>query len=322
MADRVLITGGAGFIGLHLASRLLADGHEVVLVDDLSRGRRDRELVRILRHAELIECDVAEPWAGKGLARAYDAVYHLAGVVGVRNVAADPGRTLRVNVGATLNLAQWCLRHQPGKVFFGSTSEVADGAGQLSLAAYPLPESVPFALVAPRSPRAVYALSKMTGEAALLHLGGPTVVRIGRYHNAYGPRMGTAHVIPELIGRLRRGDDPLTLPGAGQSRSFCFVSDAVDATVRLMAVSDPAPIVANIGNDAEEVTIADLATRLCAVAGRHPRVRPLPAPEGSPQRRRPDLITLRSLTGYEPQVPLAAGLRLTYAWYARAGQAR
>lgn len=320
MPDRVLITGGAGFIGLHLARRLLGDGHDVVVADNFSRGRRDPELARVLDHAELIEHDLTEPWDGPRLARAYDAVYHQAGVVGVANVVADPVRTLRVNVVSTLNLAQWCRRHTPGRLFFSSTSEVADGAGQLNVADFPLPESVPFVLAAPRSPRAAYALSKMAGEAVLANLGRSAAVRIGRYHNVYGPRMGTAHVIPELIGRLRRGDDPLALPGADQSRAFCFVSDAIEATVRLMALDDPAPIVANIGNDREEVTIAGLAAELCALAGHYPSVRRLPAPDGSPQRRRPDLTVLRALTGYEPQIPLAAGLRRTVTWYACAGR--
>ena len=315
MADRVLVTGGAGFIGLHLARRLLADGHQVVLADDLSRGRRDRDLALITAHAELIEADLTKPWTDRRLRRSYDAVYHLVGVVGVANVTADPGGALAVSVAGVLRLADWCRQYEPGLVFFSSTSEVSDGAGLSGLQSYPLAESAPFVLGEPWAPRSAYALGKMTGEAILAHLGGSARVRIGRYHNAYGPRMGMSHVVPEVIARIVRGDDPLTVPGAAQRRAFCYVTDAIEATLRLAAVAGQEPVVANIGNDAEEVTIGDLATRLCAIAGRHPRVQAMPAPHGSPARRRPDLTVLGELTGYQAQVPLSTGLLRTYDWY-------
>jgi UDP-glucuronate decarboxylase len=317
VADRILITGGAGFIGLHLARRLLADGHEVVLADDLSRGQRDDDLAIIRREADLVEADLTAPWADQRLRRSYDRVFHLAGVVGVGNVSADPARTLRVNIGSVLRLADWCQRHEPGSLFFSSTSEVADGAGQSGLAAYPLPESVPFVLGDPTSPRSAYALSKAAAEAVLIRLSGTTRVRVGRYHNAYGPRMGRSHVVPELIVRLIRGEDPLPLPGGEQRRAFCYVSDAIEATLAVMDLPEPEPLVLNIGNDAEEVTITDLAGRLSAIAGRHPALHLLPAPDGSPDRRWPDLTELRVRTGYAPEVPLSSGLALTYAWYSK-----
>lgn len=316
MPDRVLITGGAGFIGAHLARRLLADGHEVTLADDFSRGVRDREFIEIARHAELIEADLTRPWTGPRLNRSYDAVYHLAAVVGVANVMTDPARTLRVGVACALRLADWCRVHEPTRLFFSSTSEVSDGAGLAGIAPYPLAESVPFVLQDPWSPRSAYALGKAAGEAILAHLGGTTQVRVGRYHNVYGPRMGMSHVVPELIARLMHGDDPLPLPGMEQRRAFCYVSDAVEATLRLMALPGAAPLVLNIGSDLEEVTIGELAGMLCSITGRHPTLTALSAPPGSPSRRLPDLTGIRALTGFNPEVPLGAGLRLTYDWYA------
>ena len=318
MPDRVLITGGAGFLGAHLARRLLADGHEVVLADDLSRGMLDPELTAITSHAEFIEADLTQPWSDRRLARAYDAVYHLAAVVGVANVMANPARTLRVNLACVLQLVDWCRDQEPGRLFFSSTSEVSDGAGLARVAPYPLAEWVPFVLRDPWSPRSAYALSKVTGETVLAHLGGATQVRIGRYHNVYGPRMGMSHVIPELIARLMRGDDPLDLPGKEQRRAFCYISDAIEATLRLMALPGAAPLVLNIGNDRDEVTMGELAMTLCSITERHPRLRALPAPTGSPSRRLADLTAIRALTGYAPEVPLGTGLRLTYEWYASA----
>lgn len=322
MPDRVLITGGAGFIGAHLARRLLADGHEVALADDFSRGERDPEFTEIARHAELIEADLTRPWTGPRLARGYDAVYHLAAVVGVANVTTDPARALRVGVACALQLADWCRVHEPARLFFSSTSEVSDGAGLAGIAPYPLGESVPFVLQDPWSPRSVYALGKVAGEAILAHLGGATQVRIGRYHNVYGPRMGMSHVVPELIARLMRGDDPLALPGMTQRRAFCYVSDAVEATLRLMALPETAPLVLNIGNDRDEVTIGELAGMLCSITGRRPTLTALPAPPGSPPRRLPDLTGIRALTGFTPQIPLSVGLRLTYDWYASSDDRR
>jgi UDP-glucose 4-epimerase/UDP-glucuronate decarboxylase len=317
MGDRILITGGAGFLGAHLARRFLRDGADVVLLDDLSRGQDDPEFAELQGQAEFIRHDLTRPLTDRRLARPFDAVYHLAAVVGVGEVTADPARTLRVNLASTLSLTEWCGRNPPGSLFLSSTSEVADGAGLLGLASYPLPESVPFVLTAPRSARSSYALSKMACEALVGHLGSQTRVRIGRYHNIYGPRMGMSHVIPQLIARLLRGDDPFILYGADHTRSFCHVADAVDATMRLMAVRDPAVVVANIGNDLEETVIGALAAELFSLAGRLPVVDSRPAPEGTPLRRLPDLTTLRTLTGYQPAMRLSDGLPETYQWYER-----
>lgn len=312
---RVLLLGGAGFIGLHLANRLLADGHEVTVIDDFSRGRRDRALGRLAGRAEIRSADLTDPASYTRLEHRWDHVYMLAAVVGVRNVESGPARVIRVNTLALLHLLDWIA---PGtRLFSASTSEAYAGGVSAGVVPVPTPESVPLMIQDVRSPRYTYAISKLLGEAAVLHTAearGFAAV-VGRFHNVYGPRMGADHVIPELSLRAMRGEDPFDLYGAGQSRAFCYVDDAVDAMLALMDTPEAAGQIVHIGDDTEETNIGDLAKLVLRIAGRNPVVRELPAPAGSVARRCPDLTLLRALTGYEPRVPLEEGVRRTYAWY-------
>jgi UDP-glucose 4-epimerase/UDP-glucuronate decarboxylase len=327
VAERVLITGGAGFVGLHLARRLLADGAEVTLLDDFSRGREDADLraqVGGASHAgtagsgtvELVVHDLTKPVPSGLLRGGYDSVYHLAAVVGVRKAGEQPGLVLNVNLRAALNVLDWCLASRPGAVFLSSTSEVMDGAARLGLASFPVPEDAPFALPDPALPRASYALSKVAAERLFAQCADEFRVRIGRYHNIYGPRMGYDHVIPQFIGRALTRTDPFPLYGAYQSRAFCYIDDAVAATVALTRLPGSEPLIANIGNDREEIRIDRVAERVLRLAGYQPEVSLFDPPPGSPDRRLPDLRTLRRLTGYEPEVGLDEGLRRTFDWYA------
>src|SRR5262249_4628599 len=147
------------------------------------------------------------------------------------------------------------------------------------------------------------------GEAAVLHEARARTLRVvvGRFHNVYGPRMGADHVIPELSLRALRHENPFRLYGADQRRAFCHVSDAVEAMVRLMATEAACGRIVNIGNDAEETRIDDLARLVLETAAFAPTVEPVPAPPGSVDRRCPDLTRLRALTGFQPKVGLAAG---------------
>ncbi len=316
MAERVLITGGAGFIGMHLARRLLRDGAEVTLLDDFSRGRCDAELRAISPLVTLVTHDLTTPIPPGLLGDSFDHVYHLAAVVGVRQASQDPYRVLNVNLTSTVRILDWCRSQPPAAVFLSSTSEVADGVARLGLSSFPVPENVPFVLPDPASPRASYALSKIVAEALLRQLGGEFRVRIGRYHNIYGPRMGDDHVIPHFIGRALARRDPFPVYGAMQSRAFCYVDDAVAATVALMRLPARDPLVANIGNDSEEIRIDRLAERVVRLAGYQPVLRLLDPPAGSPDRRLPDLAVLRNATGFEPEVDLDTGLCAAFEWYA------
>ncbi|MCA2214074.1 NAD-dependent epimerase/dehydratase family protein [Jidongwangia harbinensis] len=313
---RVLVLGGAGFIGLHLCRRLVADGHAVTVVDDFSRGADDRDVaaLRAAPGVRIVSADLTDPAAWSALSPGHDQVYLLAAVVGVRNVEADPARVIRVNTLTALHLLDWL---PPGRrVFFSSTSEVYAGGVSAGVVPVPTDERVPMLVRDVAEPRFAYGISKLLGEAALLHgvaaAGGTAVV--GRFHNVYGPRMGADHVIPEMSLRALAGEDPFRVWGADQSRAFCYVDDAVEAMLRLMA-NPAAQGVVNIGDDTAETNIGDLAKLVLRVAGAHADLVTRPAPAGSVTRRCPDLTRLRELTGFEPAVPLEDGLARTFAWY-------
>lgn len=314
---RVLLLGGAGFIGAHLARRLLQDGADLTIVDDFSRGQDDPDLAAIRQHpaADVVSADLTQREAWEALPHGWDQIYLLAAVVGVRNVERDPARVLRVNTLSVLHLLDW-VQGEP-RVFFSSTSEVYAGGVDAGIVPVPTAEDVPVMVQDVRSPRFAYAISKLLGEAAFVHATHDAGIRatVGRFHNIYGPRMGQDHVVPEMALRAMRNEDPFLVPGADQFRSFCFVVDAVEAMVRLMAEDRSVGQIVHIGDDTAETNIADLAKLVCRVAGVSPTIVPRPAPPGSVRRRCPDLSLLRSLTAYEPATPLEEGVQRTVDWY-------
>ena len=318
---RILILGGAGFIGGHLAARLAAEGHALTLVDDLSRGRRDAALEALAArpNVRFVEADLTRAGALDPLPRDWDQVYMLAAVVGVRNVETDPARVVRVNTLALLHLLDW----MPGRgevLFFASTSETYAGGVAAGHVPVPTPETVPLGIPDVAAPRFAYAASKLLGEVAVVHTARARGLRavIGRFHNVYGPRMGRDHVIPELSLRALRREDPFRVFGAEQRRAFCHVADALEAMTRLMATEAAWGQVVNIGNDAEETRIGELVALILRIARAAPRVEERPAPPGSVARRCPDLGRLRALTGFAPKVSLETGVAETFAWYREA----
>jgi UDP-glucose 4-epimerase/UDP-glucuronate decarboxylase len=315
---RALILGGAGFIGYHLAARLVNDGYTLTLVDDFSRGRRDPEIETLCARpgVTLVQADLTRPDALAALSRAWEHVYMLAAVVGVRNVETDPARVVRTNTLALMHLLDW-LAPESGALFFASTSETYAGGVLAGTVPVPTPEDVPLSVEDIRAPRFAYAASKILGEAAVIHTARARGLRavIGRFHNVYGPRMGADHVIPELSLRALRRENPFRVYGAEQRRAFCHVSDAVEAMLRLVTLPAAWGQVVNIGNDTEETRVEDLARLVLRVAGFDPDLDRAPAPAGSVARRCPDIARLRALTGFMPKLTLEAGVRETFAWY-------
>jgi nucleoside-diphosphate-sugar epimerase len=310
---KALVLGGAGFIGVHMTRRLVADGHDVTVVDDFSRGRNDPELSEL--NVPVISADLTDPRAFDAIPHGWDQVYMLAAVVGVRNVEKDPARVVRTNTLALLNTLDWL---QPGeKLFFASTSEVYAGGVSAGIVPVPTPETVPLMIEDITAPRFAYAASKMLGEEAVVHMGRASDIPfvIGRFHNVYGPRMGADHVIPELSLRAIRREDPFKVFGTDQYRAFCYVDDAVEAMLSLMTSDKAAGEIVHIGNDGEETNIGDLTKLVLRVADHFPALDVEDAPVGSVARRCPDLTKLRALTGFEPVVSLEEGVRRTFEWY-------
>jgi UDP-glucuronate decarboxylase len=313
----VLLLGGAGFIGLHLARRLVREGQRVTIVDDFSRGRADPDLQALRAHpaVSIVSGDLTDAQTWAGLPHGWDQIYLLAAVLGVRNVEQDPIRTIRVNTLTALHLLDWAEPDEP--IFFSSTSEVyADGVGA-GLVRIPTAEDVPVMVADVTAPRFSYAISKLLGEATFLHgtRSKKLTAVVGRFHNVYGPRMGGDHVVGEMSLRALGRENPFVVWGADQHRSFCYVDDAVEAMLRLMRVSEAAGQIVHIGDDTAETNIADLAKLILRLAEFSPEIRTAPPPPGAVARRCPDLTRLRALTGFEPAVPLEEGVRRTFEWY-------
>jgi len=315
---KVLITGGSGFVGFHLASTLLARGERnITLVDNFSRGRRDAEVEGLLKggNVRLLELDLADPASYRALGGGYDEVYHLAAVIGVRNVMERPWDVVRVNALATILLLDWFRSGGGAKILFSSTSEAYAWTRLFHEIPVPTPETVPLALTDLRLPRSSYAGSKIFGELAVTHACADRPFVIVRYHNVYGPRMGWQHVIPEIIGRLEDGENPLVVFSPGHTRAFCHVDDAVRATIACMETPAADGGTFNVGNDREEISVRELVGAIMQTVGRVVPTIEKDAAHDPVARRCPDLSRLRSVLGYEPVIPLKEGLQKTAAWY-------
>ena len=317
----VLILGGAGFMGYHL-TRYLAQqlSYRVTLVDNLSRGELDNDLQELLgrySHLEMVTADLSVPESFTDLGGPFDHVYLLAGIVGVRNVESHPERVIHLNTSIILNTLEWIRRVGCGRLLFASTSETYAGSVELGIAQVPTAEDAPVAVLDIRHPRYSYAVTKMLGEAAVTHYtrayGFEAV--IARYHNIYGPRMGFDHVVPELMERIGKREDPFPVYGLEQTRAFCYVADAIEASHALMHCALNECELVHIGNDQEEITIEHLLAKLFDIADFHPVVKALPAPGGAVSRRCPDISKLWGLIGTRPQVGLSEGLVRTWDWY-------
>ena len=315
--SKALITGGAGFIGSHLGGRLLELGYAVDLLDDFSRGSNDDVLASLqqLGGIRLIERDLRRPGALDDCDDDYDYVVHLAAIVGVANVVGRPYEVLRDNVSMTEQTIALARRQRALQRFlFASTSEVYAGTLETFGVAIPTPERTPLVVPELDRPRTSYMLSKLYGEAMCHQARIPfTIVRP---HNVYGPRMGLAHVIPELLQRAHEATDGrLEVFSVEHKRTFCFVDDAVEMIVRSLESPLCRSQTLNVGTQAPEVTIRDLAELALAVVGRELEIVPQPATPGSPERRCPDMSRTIELTGYASRVELEDGVRRTYEAY-------
>lgn len=317
MSERkILITGAAGFVGCHLATELSRDsGNQLTLVDNFARGRHDADLTTLLAqpNVRLISADLSSPEGFEQLGGGYDHVYHLAAIIGVKNVMSRPYDVVRINALTTLHLLEWFRGGSAAKLLFSSTSEAYAWTQQFHELPIPTPEAVPLALTDLANARSSYAGSKIFGELAITHSGKPFV--IVRYHNVYGPRMGFEHVIPELFQRALAGQNPLVVFSANHSRAFCYISDAVAATIAAMESADANGGTFNIGNDEEEVNIGELARRVLATAQVTSAIEPQHAGHDPIVRRCPDITRARAVLGFTPRVTLDAGLARTLEWY-------
>ena len=307
LAKRILVTGGAGFLGSHLCERLLADGHEVLCVDNYFTGRR-QNVAHLLddRRFELMRHDVTMP-----LFVEVDEIYNLACPASPIHYQFDPVQTTKTSVHGAINMLGLAKRVK-AKIFQASTSEVY-GDPEI----HPQPESYRGA-VNPIGPRACYDEGKRCAETLFFdyHRQHKLRIKVARIFNTYGPRMhpNDGRGVSNFVVQALKGE-PITIYGDGQqTRSFCYADDLVEGFVRLMDTPDEGTGPMNLGNPGE-FTIRELAEKVIELTGSKSKMVRKPLPADDPMQRKPDISFARKTIGWEPRIQLEAGLRRTIAYF-------
>ena len=307
MAKRIMVTGGAGFLGSHLCARLLAEGHEVLCVDNYFTGRR-RNIAHLLddKGFELMRHDVCFP-----LYVEVDEIYNLACPASPVHYQFDPVQTTKTSVVGAINMLGLAKRTR-AKIFQASTSEVY---GDPSV--HPQPEDY-WGNVNTLGPRACYDEGKRCAETLFFdyHRQHKVRIKVVRIFNTYGPHMHPqdGRVVSNFIVQALQ-NRPITLYGDGlQTRSFCYVDDLIEGFRRLMDSPDELTGPVNIGNPGE-FTMVQLAQTILELTGSRSTLVREPLPVDDPKQRQPDITLAREKLGWEPTIPLKAGLTRTIAYF-------
>lgn len=309
---RILITGGAGFIGSHLCERLLDAGHEVICLDNFYTGRRENVAHLLDNHRfEIIRHDVVEP-----ILLEVDQIYNMACPASPVHYQYNPVKTVKTSVMGMINMLGLAKRVR-ARILQASTSEVY-GDPEI----HPQPESY-WGNVNPIGIRSCYDEGKRVAETLMMdyHRQNGVDTRIARIFNTYGPRMleHDGRVVSNFIVQTLRGEE-LTIYGTGeQTRSFCYVDDLVEGLIRLMnadAIYDPV----NLGNPGE-FTMKELAEQVVRACGARisddaAKIRYCPLPQDDPRQRRPDITRAQQLLGWTPHIKLSEGLERTVNYFA------
>jgi UDP-glucuronate decarboxylase len=307
LRKRVLVTGGAGFLGSHLCERLLADGFDVLCVDNYFTGTKDH-IAHLLGHPhfEMLRHDVTFP-----LYVEVDEIFNLACPASPVHYQFDPVQTTKTSVHGAINMLGLAKRVK-AKIFQASTSEVYGDP-----VVHPQTEEYR-GNVNPIGPRACYDEGKRCAETLFFdyHRQHKLNIRVARIFNTYGPRMhpNDGRVVSNFVIQALKGE-PITVFGDGkQTRAFCYVDDLIEGFIRLMAAPNDVSGPINLGNP-HEFTIAELAELVIDLTGAKSKVVYRPLPVDDPMQRCPNISKARALLGWEPKVPLREGLQLTIAYF-------
>ncbi len=303
---RILVTGGAGFIGSHLCERLLREGHDVLCLDNFFTGKK-ANVTPFLSDPrfELIRHDVTQP-----ILLEVDQIYNLACPASPVHYQYNPVKTIKTSVLGAIHMLGLAKRVK-ARILQASTSEVY-GDPQV----HPQPEAY-WGHVNPIGIRSCYDEGKRVAETLMMdyHRQNGVDVRIIRIFNTYGPRMALedGRVVSNLIAQALRGEDLTVFGDGAQTRSFCYVDDLVEGMVRLMnREGTTGPV--NVGNPTE-TTVLEFARRILEYTGSRSKIVLRPLPSDDPKQRQPDITLARELLGWEPKVPLEAGLRKTIEYF-------
>ncbi len=304
---KILVTGGAGFLGSHLCERLLADGYDVLCVDNYFTGTKANVAhLRANPRFELMRHDVTFP-----LYVEVDEIYNLACPASPIHYQFDPVQTTKTSVHGAINMLGLAKRLK-AKIFQASTSEVYGDPD-----VHPQSEDYR-GMVNPIGPRACYDEGKRCAETLFFdyHRQHGLRIRVARIFNTYGPRMHPhdGRVVSNFIMQALKGE-PITLFGDGsQTRAFCYVDDMIEGFVRLMEAPDALTGPINLGNP-QELSIGDLAEKIVVMTGSKSKIVLKPLPADDPKQRCPDIALARGALGWEPVVPLETGLKRTIAYF-------
>jgi UDP-glucuronate decarboxylase len=306
---RILVTGGAGFLGSHLCDRLINEGHDILCLDNFFTGRK-QNIAHLLQNPqfELIRHDVIDPFKVE-----VDQIYNLACPASPPHYQYNPIKTTKTSVMGAINSLGLAKRVR-ARVFLASTSEVYGDPN-----VHPQSESY-WGNVNPIGRRSCYDEGKRCAETLFFdyHRENGVDIRVVRIFNTYGPRMlaDDGRVVSNFIVQALKGED-LTVYGDGsQTRSFCYVDDLIEGFVRLMN-QDKTVGPVNIGNPGE-FTMLELAELVLKKVGGKSKITNLPLPADDPKQRRPDISLAKEFLGWEPQVPLAEGLDRTIEYFRQA----
>ncbi|MEA2935356.1 MAG: UDP-glucuronate decarboxylase [Variibacter sp.] len=307
LRKRVLVTGGAGFLGSHLCERLLGEKCEVLCVDNFYTGRREN-IAHLIGdpYFEILRHDVTFP-----LYVEVDEIYNLACPASPIHYQRDPVQTTKTSVHGAINMLGLAKRLK-ATILQASTSEVY---GDPSV--HPQPESY-HGNVNPIGIRACYDEAKRCAETLFFdyYRQHGLNIRVARIFNTYGPRMlpDDGRVVSNFVVQALRGE-PLTVYGEGaQTRSFCYVDDTIEGLMRLMAAPDDVTGPVNVGNP-REISVHELAERVIAMVGSKSQIAYQPLPGDDPKQRQPDIALAKKLLDWEPTVPLEQGLAQTVAYF-------
>jgi dTDP-glucose 4,6-dehydratase len=306
--EKTLITGGAGFLGSHLCDFFIAQGHEVICMDNLMKKENIENIAHLIGHErfKFVKYDVTEYLHVDGT---LDNILHFASLASPKDYLDYPIQTLKVGSLGT-HKALGLAKEKKARFLLASTSEVYGDP-----MVHPQPESYP-GNVDPIVPRGVYDEAKRFGEAITMayHRTHGLQTRIARIFNTYGPRMrlDDGRALPNFMVQALRGED-ITVYGNGtQTRSFCYVDDLIEGIKKLLYSDEAEPV--NLGNP-EEITILNFAKEIVALTGSKSRIIFSALPENDPKVRQPDITKAKTILGWEPRVGRQEGLKRTLQYF-------
>ena len=306
---KILVTGGTGFVGSNLILQLIDGKNEIISFDNNSRNSFSNEKLKE-NNVNLIKGDITNLEDLKKIPKDIDIVYHLAAVNGTKYFYEIPEKVLEINVKGVFNLMESIKSTNCKRIFFTSSSEVY---GFPSI--FPTPENSILSIPDPTNPRFSYSSSKIVGETIIINYAKSIGIdyTIGRLHNAYGPKMGFEHVIPEFIRKIVKKEKFLVNGDGTESRSFCYISDIIEEIKLITNQSNGKNEIFNIGNPVE-TSINKLILELEKIYG--DKISPVYTKFKNPgtTRRVPDLSKIKKL-GYAPKISLNDGLQKTFEWY-------